>query len=494
MNVNLLNNHKVLNVSSSLLQVFITAVISIFISKFTFQYLGPSLLGFWAITLSISSFGSFLNSGICVAVIRFIALSNNENDLEAIRKVSLTSVIISILLTLLACILLTCIYLLYFFYQPPSIEIDWKQYALFAIAIFFIISLSNVVMNIFDGLKLTYNKNIVLIIGSVIYFFAAFYFIKKYQLKGVVISLILQNICTLIIALLILCRKGILKFHKSCFDNNTARELLKFSFKVQYITVLGAFFDPITKTLMNYFGSYSNVGIYEMSNKIVLQIRTILINLNQLLLPYFSQKEKNSAEKNIYLRIYGLLIIPTFILFVSIIIFAKPVSYFWLGSLNNEFIVYCVILTISALVNVISMPAYYSRLGNGVLKPLIKVHVVIGILNVIGGVTLGIYFKAMGVAIAWSFSLLLGSLIIMIKYAQDYHLSLWEHVNKKWILITGGMFLVFSPIFFKDLFSNNNYYSILILLFIVWIIVVMVQFYGETVKPILEKYNKKNNG
>jgi O-antigen/teichoic acid export membrane protein len=480
-------SRKILNVASSLLQAFVSAVSAIFVSKFSFHFLGAGLLGFWAIILSISSFGAFLNSGICVAVIKFIAESDGK-DPYVVRKTIFSSLVISLTLTLLASIFIFIIFIIYFSFQPSYEGHSWYLYALGAIIVFILTSLSNITLNFFDGFKLTYFKNGIIIFTTIIYLSLSYFFLKQFALLGLIVVLIIQNFLIIISGLTILHRRKYFIFSLTYFDKSHAKELLRFSTKVQYITVIGFILDPLTKGLLKYFGSYNNVGVYDMANKLVLQVRLIIVNLNQLLLPYFSKTVEGDGKSNkyIYITIFKLLIRPATWIFISLIIFSKFFSIFWLKQYNPEFVFYIVLLSVASLINVLSTPAYYSSLGQGKLRSLLDVHLLMGLLNLLLGFILGYFVSAKGVAAAWAIALTVGSIVLIYYASKEYNITLMEKAGESlWVLATGLLF-AFFPLFFPDYYSK--YYTFVLIAYAIWLVAGGYTYFKNIYQSYLHKF------
>lgn len=482
-----LKNRKVLNVSSSLLQAFVSAVSGIFVSKFSFHFLGAGLLGFWAIILSISSFGAFLNSGICVAVIKFIAESDGKDEF-AIRKTIFSSLTISLALTVIASIVLFLTYFVYFYFQPSYEGYSWSLYACGAIIVFILTSLSNIILNFFDGFKLTYFKNTIIIITTIFYLSASFFFLQHFALVGFITVLIMQNVLVIVFGLFVLNKRKHFIFSFKYFDKKHAKELLHFSTKVQYITLIGFVLDPLTKGLLKHFGTYSNVGVYDMANKLVLQVRTIIVNLNQLLLPYFSKSADGAGQNNkyIYVTIFKLLLRPVIWTFISLIIFSRFFSFFWLKEYNTEFVFYIIILSVASLLNVLSTPSYYSSLGQGKLRSLLKIHLIMGFLNLLLGFTMGYFLSAKGVAGAWAIALATGSLLLIYQASHEYAYSLKEKIGGSfWVIITALVF-AFFPLLFPVYYSKH--YIFVVIAYGIWLIVSGYPYFKNIFKLYLHRF------
>jgi O-antigen/teichoic acid export membrane protein len=160
------------------------------------------------------------------------------------------------------------------------------------------------------------------------------------------------------------------------------------------------------------------VGYYEMANRMVQQVRSIIVNANQVLVPAFAHLKELEPEKiqTMYLNSYRLLFfvaVPTF----SILAVSSPfISQIWVGKYENAFVYSAIILSIGWLLNTLCVPAYFASLGTGELKWNLISHVVMGLSNLGIGIAAGISFSGLGVVGAWALSLALGGIILIIAY------------------------------------------------------------------------------
>jgi O-antigen/teichoic acid export membrane protein len=226
-----------------------------------------------------------------------------------------------------------------------------------------------------------------------------------------------------------------------------------------------------------------------MANKLVLQVRLIIVNLNQLLLPYFSKSTDGAAQNNkyIYITIFKLLLRPATWIFISLVIFSKFFSIFWLKEYNQEFVFYIALLSIASLINVLSTPAYYSSMGQGKLRSLLNVHLIMGFLNLLLGIILGYFLHARGVAAAWAGALTMGSVILIYQASKEYTLTLKEKLGKNlWVLVTGLLF-AFFPLFLPDYY--NKHYIFVVVIYGFWLIISGYSYF----KTINRSYFKKSS-
>jgi len=98
-------------------------------------------------------------------------------------------------------------------------------------------------------------------------------------------------------------------------------------------------------------------------------------------------------------------------LYSLIVIMAPAVSWLWIGHYERPFVVFCLVLSVGWLVNTLNIPAHVTYLGIGELNWVLIGHVLVAFFNTALGFSLGILFSGLGVAIARSLALMIGSTV-----------------------------------------------------------------------------------
>ena len=194
-------------------------------------------------------------------------------------------------------------------------------------------------------------------------------------------------------------------------------EIFRYGVKLQVGTAAQMLFDPATKMLLSKFGGLELVAYYEMANRMVQQLRNLIVSANQVLVPVFAGSEaspKRIAE--LYRKSFGILLFVGFPVFSGLIAMVPAISEVWIGSYDASFVRFSVILAVAWFLNTLNAPAYFANMGTGDLNWNTIAHVVIGLLNVLFGIMLGSLFGGIGVVVGCSAALIFGSALITISY------------------------------------------------------------------------------
>ena len=198
-------------------------------------------------------------------------------------------------------------------------------------------------------------------------------------------------------------------------------------------------FDPMTKALLSRYGDLASVGYYEMASRMIIQLRSLLTAPNQILVPVIAGLQETDSDRilNVYKVSCRLQIFLSLPLYAGILSVIPVVSVLWIGTYEWTFVLYSLLLTLGWFINGLINPAYFSNLGIGNLKWNTLAHVVIGVLNAILGVVLGIKYGGTGVVIAWVISLAIGSSVVIFVFHHDHRIPLREMFPAEniWLII-----------------------------------------------------------
>jgi O-antigen/teichoic acid export membrane protein len=177
-------------------------------------------------------------------------------------------------------------------------------------------------------------------------------------------------------------------------------------------------YDPITKGLLTKYGGLSMTGYYEMANRMVLQLRSLLVAATQVLFPAIAELNEKNSETiySLYKNSYRILLYIALPFFSAIVAFTPIISHLWIGYYEGSFILFSVVLSFSWFFNTLVGPAYFANLGIGELAWNTVGSVLTAVLNLVLGVILGGLWGGIAVVIAWVLSLITGNLVTLVSY------------------------------------------------------------------------------
>ena len=475
-----LNKKLLINIVSSVGQVVVTGLTYFLLYGFWVRELGATQLGIWSIVWTTTFFAAIANSGVPVGVVKFIAEANSKGQINQLKAILTISVTITAVLNLIICVLL---------YPSSSLIFDYllsnKAHNSIAISIFpsallafWVFSLSNVFMSALDGLQVSYLKALLQIFSNLILFAFSFFFISE-GLLGIAKAYIIYTTFLVSGGIILLAYRLKTPFLFTLqWDKIFFKEFVAFALKSQFASVTTLLYDPVTKFFLAKYGTVENIAYYEMANRLVVQIRSIIVMANQVLIPKITEIATDLSQNITQLYAQTLIILITLStpLFFALLFFAPFISLAWIGSLQPLFIYSLYALVIGWFINTLSVPAYFNNIGIGHLKFNIIQHIVTAFTNLffsaIGGYLLG----ALGVVCGWSLSLIVSSWVLIVLFQNFYSIRFsdirFRHDLFFWIIL---LVLVVITLFLHPMVESLWNWQIVVyfcayVLWILWII------------------------
>lgn len=469
-----------INAASSLIQVIISSII-IFISyKYLINILGVEKLGVWSLIVASVSILNIGNLGLSSTIVKYIAkylVHNVREKISSIIQTALITVlIISVLLLGIVFILANILLKAIVPENQIALALSLLPYSLINLGI---ILQAGISLSALDGAQKYYIKNMILIFSSLVFILLIFLFVPKFDLLGVVYAQIFQSVLTLSLAWLMLKKTfPYLPLFPYQWSKSTLVEIIGYGTNLQLITILQMLYEPVTKSVLTIFGGLAAVGYYEMANRLVLKTREMILSMFQVLIPVYASQIENDYEKikSTYSKSINYLLFLAIPIFALLVIATPLISVFLIGSFEEQFYIFVIILLCSWFINIINAPAYFAFLGIGLLRWNVLSHLTVGVLNLVLCYIFGFYFGGAGTVLGWALALSLGSLIISFKFNSLQKISLYEIVNREnKILFLVSIFTIIILILVKILYSTLSYNLFANALFI--LVYILMSFY-----------------
>ena len=480
------NKRRILvNAIMSVAQVIVISGILFVLYGFLLKTIGVENLGIWSVVLSTTSVAGIANFGLSGSVVKFVAKYVARGEDEAVAGVIQTALIsISVVGGLVLLIAYPLVRFILGLVMPSnSLE---KAFSIlpYAIMSLWMVIIAGVLQSGLDGYQRIDIRSMILTASALFHLILSFVLVPDYGLMGLAYARVIQTVAMLVISWFILKRfVPALPVFPYQWNHKLFREMIGYGINFQAISITQMLCEPTTKALLAKLGGLSMVGFYDMANRMLLQLRSVLVSANQVLVPAIAHLQERSPDsiKNIYKDNYRLMLYIA-LPFYSIITIGTPlISEIWIGHYESTFVIFSVLLSVSLFINTLSVPAYFSYLGIGKLKWNTLGHAITAIMNPILGFIVGYNFGGMGVVIAWIVSSIAGSLMITGSYHYSYKISLKQLFPKEStgvataclvavfstflihhsinhsindVLISGAVLLIFSMIIFVPLWIH----------------------------------------
>lgn len=416
-------NRLVKNALSVAGQTVSLGIIWIILYPYILDTIGIEKLGVWSIVLATLSASRLSEMGFTASVTKFIATYRSENNekaaVEALQTAAISLGLIVFIVLLLSYPLLQLI--MPYFLQKNGLAdgLEILPYAL--ISIWFSV-VSGIWMSGLDGCLRSDIRSGLIIISNLLLLFVAIILIDSHGLIGLAIAQISQGVALFVFGWIAIKKIMPSLPHLPIYwTYNQFRSMLIYGMNFQLNSILMILFEPTTKILLGRFSDLSIVGYFEMANRIVMMVRSLVIASNQTIVPIFAGINHTNQDKinDLYAKNMQYLLFLITPIFASLIAMMPVISEVLLGNYNSQFIIIGIILSFSWYFNSISAPSYFAYSGSGKLLWITVHSVLIAFTNLIFGIILGYFFGWQGVFMAYILALLFGSSFLALKYHQE---------------------------------------------------------------------------
>jgi O-antigen/teichoic acid export membrane protein len=433
--INMQNRKIVTNAIMSVVEVIVIACVLFILYRFLLNTIGVEQLGVWSVVLATTSVASITNLGLSASVVKFVAKYAARGQGETVADVIQTSAIsLGVLIGLILSIVSPFISLLLSLVVPIANLKEALSILPYALSSLWMTALSSVFQSGLDGYQRIDLRSILLMAGALIYLILCFILVPTYGLMGLAYAQVAQAGLLLIGSWVILKRHLPLLPVVPCHWNQKLfREMVGYGLSFQVISISQTLYDPVTKSLLTKFGGLEMTGFYEIASRMIIQLRGLLVTVNQVLVPAIADLAEKNPEyiQIVYKDSYRLLVYITLPIFSAVIASIPIISQVWIGHYESIFVIFAILLAVGWFLNTLAAPAYFANLGIGELRWNTIGHVIIAVSNIGLGWLLGSIFGGTAVVLAWVFSLITGSLVIPISYHYRHKIPITELVPKE---------------------------------------------------------------
>jgi O-antigen/teichoic acid export membrane protein len=471
----MINHRNLLNSAGmSILNVVLSACTLFILYKYLLSSIGIDKLGIWALILAATSIARISEFGMSTSVVKFVSKYLVLDKHEEAGNVVQTAIISTGCLTAIALIaarpLIEFGLTLFISNEASILANELLPYALLSL---WMSMVTSVLFSGFDGCQKIALRNGITIIGNILYLPTAVLLVSKYGLVGLACAQLLQSFLILIISWVLLRRVlSVLPKFPNIWNKLIFKEIILYSVGLQITGLLAMLIEPLTKALLSKFGGLSMVGYFEMASRMVSQFRSLLVSVNQIIVPVIARQKEVSPEniKNTYAISYRLLFYFSLPAYAGLFSMIPLISELWIGSFQHDFVILSMLVTIGALLNSLVNPAYFVNLGIGNLKANMIGYIVMSFLNGASGYLFGSIFGGIGVALAYVISLSIGSWVILIFYHFRQNIPIINVFPRESLTltissVTGSLLTLLIYFLLRDHMSTVIISSICILFF-----------------------------
>lgn len=425
------------NATVSVAQTIISGLVLFLLYRYLIDQLGVEQIGLWSVVLASTSVARLSDMGLTGSVVKFVARYRAlREDVQAAHVVQTAAISVAAVMSVL-CIavypLLDNVLALAVPEESMAQAVSILPWAVFSL---WLGSVSGVFQSGLDGCQRMDIRNILMIICNLLFMVAVLWLVPNYGLIGLATGQIIQGVVLLLTSWLVLRRQlKALSWVPMHWSKAKFKEMFGYAVNFQINSVAILLFDPVIKLLIGHSGGLSGVAYYEMANQLVIKLRALLIAATQALVPAVAELHEAAPEKvrELYLKAYRMLFFFAIPFYAAILICLPVVSIMWIGHIEDQFLLFCMLLTVGWGLNTLVGPAYFINLGTGNLKWNTISHVSMAVINVILGLLLGSMFGGLGVVIGAMIALVVASWFVTFALHKQYKIPFGMTLPKEHI-------------------------------------------------------------
>ncbi len=410
---------------------FWSLVVGFVLAPYIISMIGIDRFGIWALLSILVGYFALLDLGIGTSFARFISEAYTKADYDEINRIANSGFLFYLCLTFpILCIAhfgRTPIFT--FLNINPVLYPDSKTAYYGTLAIFLLTTAMSGFTLILHGIQKIDIVNKIAIAVSIPNALVTVLFLRSgMKLDGLMWTSMITSGCALTLSFYF-AKKYVpaLRFNPFLFATSTMRRLMGYGLKIQFAKFAEVLIFQADKTIVSYFSGVGAVGYYQVGSQIVWRTRDLPVLLLSSLLPAASELHTLNDRKkliDIYVRgtkYLAAVSIPLLFLLAAV---AHPLMRAWMGEGFAISADISQILTMGYLFNVLM--GVGAAVAAGMNQPNFQWHsaIVSTILNFIFVIDFGYYFGTYGIAVASTFSLIIGSIYFVVKFHSYVQISL----------------------------------------------------------------------
>jgi O-antigen/teichoic acid export membrane protein len=424
-----------INALMSVVQVVITGGALFVLYRFLLDTIGVADFGVWAVVLATTSASGVAKLGFNASTVKFVSMYLARDDEGRIVQIVQTAVLsIGVLLVVVLLIAYPLLLKLLAVIIPAENLPDAYAILPYALVSFWLVSIGSVLQSCIDGHHRIDLRSVVVMTTTLVYLTLAFVLVPRHGLIGLAQAQVLQGAFLVLLSWILLKRLlrplPLLPYR---WNRSTFSEILGYSVNFQVISVAQMLFEPTTKSLLSKFGGVDMAGYFEMANRMVVQLRSLIATAHQSIVPAIAdlQETNPSLIQDIYKKSYHLLLYLILPSLPFLLVLTPLISRLWIGAYQPTFVLFATLLFLGWFLNMTANPAYFANMGIGTLRWNVIGHVVIGILNGALGLLLGWQIGGVGVVIGFVVALVTGSVLIAVSYQRTHAIRAGDLVQRE---------------------------------------------------------------
>jgi|GEM_PF-2318100 len=404
------------NVLFSVVTFVVNVAVVVLGYKLVIYFHGLESVGLWSLLVAWASLARLGDVGMGGAVIRFVSSLDKTAAPVKVKQYLDTAFVMNLVaFSLLSAIGYWVLNLLLPSLVNDSAVLGAKSLLVIVFLSMFASSMASVVIASLQSVHLGYVGSYISMIGNVIQIVLVVLWVPKLGVAGLGWAQFAQFAFMALVGWWLVSKNiGDRSCIPTGFSLAVLKEMLSFSIKAQVANVLNGLFEPVSKILMGQFGDLKVQGAYELAYKVVSLTRNTVVTGLFASLPVLTNMLTNSSSEAKAFYVASQSKVNKAMLFVlAFVVAVSPlVSWVWIGDINQQFIVFVLLVGAGYWVNTRGATAYNLGMATGRMRNNILCAFVMILSLLLFGSVLPHVFGVYGVVVAVLVSLVVGGLMI----------------------------------------------------------------------------------
>ena len=396
------------NAVASGLEVAVAGLGLFVIYRAVVQELGLGMLGVWSLLLATTAFGRVADLGIAAGLARFVARALAEGDRAGAALFGRTALVaVAIGMGAVAAAALWPLS------RALGLALGGADLALArgllpgALLVFWLGTLRAVVDACLLGAHRADLRAVASVAGMAVQVGVALSLVGTKGLGGLVGAQAAAAVVALALGLVLVRRALAVPRDAAApwVSGAALREMLGLGLRLQVGTLATLLVEPLCKIVLGAVGGTALLGVFEMAQRMVYQVRSVAIMALQSTVPEFARIEAEGGETldRLFGRVCRAAAVTGAGLMAVLAVASPLVSWLWLGRVDPLFVLFTGVLSVGWAVNILAAPAFFLGIARGRVMPGVLGQVLSGVvapLAVLGiGAALGPVAAVLGVVL-----------------------------------------------------------------------------------------------
>lgn len=433
------------NSLSGIIQLALTAILTFTAIPIFINKMGMEAYGIFSLITIIGSLKTFMNLGLNVSLVKFLASQGRslESNYDIIVSIIL---VLTITIPITFCLLALNDFILINILSVPDEYLSESKFLFTYLVIsnFFLIN-GQIYTAIINSTQNMYISNILKFVYTFLYWTSLIFIVLKgYGLKEIGIGILFASTFWFILNFILAIRLwGKLNFENILKNlKRITRKLINYSIKTFTARVLTFLYEPLTKILISNLIGINEIGYYDIAVKVKQYVVNILGKPFEPLYPYIAKVSNKLSLIHIIHDIEQKSIFLVTPIIVIIWYLTADIITLWLGNINPLIIEAVKYICIFHMIGLTTTPNYQYLIAKGHPEKTIYLQLTNVVLN-LGAILLLHSFLSFYAVIIASCLSIIGSFSLNLYYQNKYLKSLIFNDNNQLFKLILVLILIF---------------------------------------------------